>query len=112
MKELKLNSKDILIIDPCYIKHVSFDGEDRFDVLKCVKTLHDGDDGEFAVHSNGWSIGEIGVDSGRIWVLQAELGCTVAVDSGLSGEVHIKFGELVKSEQAEKFINSLAVAKL
>lgn len=111
MKTLELESKDILIIDPCYIKRVHFDGEDRFDALKCVKTLHDGDDGEFIVCAGGWSIGEIGVDSGRIWVLQAEFGCTVDVDSGLSGEVHIKFGELVEHGQAEKFIEKLAVAE-
>lgn len=84
LDEIKLHAGDILIIDPCYIKHV--EGE-RYDMLKLEKVLHEGDDGEFAIR-----VGQdkqlpvyIGVDSGRIWALRAEFDGRVVIDAGLSG---------------------------
>ncbi len=89
MEMIKLNYLDLLICDPCYIKGVKCRGENRFDALKCVETLHDGDDGCYVVKV-GDKETELGVDSGRIWVLQVEFGCEVEIDSGLSGHIVIK----------------------
>lgn len=89
MKTIKLDYLDLLVCDPCYIKGVKCGGENRFDALKCVETLHDGDDGEYGVKTAGGTH-YLGVDSGRIWVMQAEFGCEVEIDSGLSGHLVIK----------------------
>ena len=92
MKErtiIKLNYQDILIVDPCYIKDVKTSGEQRFDALKLVQVLHEGDDGEYPIElASGakW----LGVDSGRLWELMAEFGCEVEVDSGLSGHIVVR----------------------
>lgn len=77
---------DLLVIDPCYIKSVKLKGTDeqRFDGLKCVKTLHEGDDGEYAVVVKDRAIGFCGVDSGRIWALKADFNIDVELDNGLS----------------------------
>lgn len=103
MKTIKMETNDLLVIDPCYIKRVKepiayrngegYDYKDRFDGLKCVRTLLEGDDGDYEIyHCRGKDIdylGTIGVDSGRIWVLKAEFNIEVDIDSGMSGEVHI-----------------------
>lgn len=86
MKTIQMEYKQLLVIDPCYIKSVKGFGENRFDALKLVRVLHDGDDGVYRVYyPNGKA--ELGVDSGRLWVLQAEFECEVEVDSGLSGHL-------------------------
>lgn len=91
MKRIELKTNDLLIIDPCYIKHVGDkSGEARYDALRNRAVIHDGDDGEFTVKVANHEFGCLGVDSGRIWVLQAEFDCYVDVDSGLSGEIHIE----------------------
>lgn len=87
----KLEYNDLLICDPCYIKSVMACGENRFDALKHIKTLHEGDDGEyeFMLCDQRFSLG---VDSGRVWVMKAEFDCEVDVDSGFSGHKVIKGG--------------------
>lgn len=85
MQTIELKSQDLLIIDPCYIKHVE---DERYDALKLVKVLHEGDDGEYEI-STPDKKALLGVDSGRIWVLQAEFGFSVDIDAGLSGFIHI-----------------------
>lgn len=87
---MKMKYNDLLIIDPCYIKSVKNSGEDRFDGLKCVKTLHEGDDGEYSVAVEDRAIGFCGVDSGRIWVLRAEFDIEVELDNGLSPYCYIE----------------------
>lgn len=100
MKTIKLTTNDLLVIDPCYIKRVkmpiayskdtdSYDYEDRFDGLKCVRTLLEGDDGFYEIYCSKDYLGSIGVDSGRIWVLKAEFDVDVDVESGMSGVIHI-----------------------
>lgn len=83
---MQLNYKDIIIVDPCYIKSVKDgSGKFRFDALKHVKTLHDGDDGEYPItytDADGEQTTEwLDVDSGRIWMMQADFGCIVEVDN-------------------------------
>lgn len=82
----KIKYKQKLVCDPCYIKQVKCAGENRFDALKHVKTLHEGDDGCFEVRFRGEKA-LLGVDSGRIWVMVAEFDCEVEIDSGLSGHL-------------------------
>lgn len=103
MKRIELKANDLLIIDPCYIKHAGFDGEPRFDALRNRAVIHDGGDGEFYVKNGNEELGYIGVDSGRIWVLSAEFGCIVDVDSGLSGEIVLK-----DVDDVEKVVRSLS----
>lgn len=89
MTTIKLNYQDLLIVDPCYIKNVKTFGEQRFDALKLVNVLHEGDDGEYPIElASGckW----LGVDSGRIWELMAEFECEVEVDSGMSGHIVVR----------------------
>ena len=89
MSTIKLNYQDLLIVDPCYIKEVKSGGEQRFDALKLVDVLHEGDDGYYPIElASGckW----IGVDSGRIWALMAEFDCEVEVDSGASGHIVVR----------------------
>lgn len=107
-KNIKMNTYDLLIIDPCYIKHIRVsrdDNEDRFDGLKHLKTLHDGDDGEYGVCDGNKPLGMLGVDSGRIWVLSAEFPVEVEVDSGFSGEIYLenKTGKELTDEQLASF---------
>lgn len=108
MKTINLNTGDWLIIDPCYIKGVYEQGETsyaRYDGLRCVRVIHDGDDGMFDIDikpTNGvpadyvyttitpTSTLDLGVDSGRIWLLKAEFPVTVVTSSGYSGEIAIK----------------------
>lgn len=85
---LKMVAGERLICDPCYIKNVSYDGEPRFDALKCVKVLHDGDDGEYVV-SCPIQEKALGVDSGRIWVMEAEFDCDVEEECLLSGYMRV-----------------------
>ena len=87
--KIKMKYKDLLIADPGYIRSVRCMDEDRYDGLKCVMTLHEGDDGYYEIFSGDTSLGEVGVDSGRIWVMQAEFDIEVDIDSGLSGEIYI-----------------------
>lgn len=91
MTTIKLKYGDTLVCDPCYIKSVKGTMTDgpRFDALKCVETLHDGDDGEFTITYKGHE-DTLGVDSGRIWAMQAEFGCTVDIDAGFSGYMVIE----------------------
>lgn len=92
METIKLEYQDLLICDPGYIKSVACSGEPRFDALRCVEVLHDGDDGEYPIETASgchW----LGVDSGRIWKMQAEFGCEVEIDSGLSGHLVIRKGD-------------------
>ena len=94
MKTLKLDYGDILVMDCGYIDGVygTYGGvrEPRFDALKHVKTLHSGDDGCYAIWQGKNRLGELGVDSGRIWAMVAEFDCDVDVDCGLSGFILIK----------------------
>lgn len=94
---IKVEMGDVLIVDPCYIKNAGTvwgekDIEPRFDLLRCEKVLHDGDDGEFPVEYNG-ETRYLGVDSGRIWQMVAEFEGTVELDAGFSGYWFIKKGE-------------------
>lgn len=86
MQTIELNTGDQLVIDPCYIKHIK---NERYDAIKHVATLHDGDDGVYTVEWRGERY-TLGVDSGRTWVLQAEFPTTVEVDSGLSGHAVVR----------------------
>lgn len=100
---MKVNYKDTLIVDPCYIKNVTDSaGDARFDALKHVKTLHDGDDGEYPityVTDDGEEYTEwLGVDSGRIWMLQAEFDCDVEIDAGYSNYI---VGRIVDARKGE-----------
>ena len=92
METIELDYQDILIVDPGYIKRVVFADELRFDALKLVEVLHEGDDGEFTVETPRGVV-MLGVDSGRIWKLQAEFDCKVELDAGLSGYCIIRKGE-------------------
>lgn len=85
---IKMNAGEWLICDPGYIKKVSYAGELRFDALRCVKVLHEGDDGIYEVITPYFSR-YLGVDSGRIWVMRAEFDCEVEEDSGFSGYMKI-----------------------
>ena len=87
MNDVKLNKGDLLICDPCYIREVKFAGENRFDILKLVKVLYEGDDGRFEIYRGKTSCAKIGVDSGRLWIFQVEYGkdVEIKVESGLSG---------------------------
>ena len=93
MERIQLNYQDKLIVDPCYIKQVYARGDTkkdpRYDALKLVKVVHDGDDGTYPVgNSKTWCY--LGVDSGRIWVLQAEFDIEVVLDSGASGSMIVR----------------------
>lgn len=81
MDKIKLDAGDLLIIDPCYIKHVE---DERYDMLKLEKVVYEGSDGLIGVSIDGLPI-ELGVDSGRIWAMRAEFNGEVEVDAGLSG---------------------------
>lgn len=93
METIKLNYGDILICDCGYIKEVSceWNGEKelRFDGLKLIKVLHEGDDGVYSVRA-GSKTADLGVDSGRIWAMMAEFEIEVEIDSGLSGYLVVK----------------------
>lgn len=100
---MKLNYNDTIIIDPSYIRSVKDSaGDNRFDALKHIKTLHDGDDGEFPITyttSDGEAHTEwLGVDSGRIWLLRAEFGCDVDIDAGPSGCIT---GKIIDARRGE-----------
>lgn len=84
--KVKLNYGDGVITDPCYIKSVSFADELRFDALKHVKTIHDGSDGLIRVGLADKTV-DVGCDSGRVWLMVAEFGCEVEIESGLSGHI-------------------------
>lgn len=84
-EELHLKTGDYLVCDPCYINQVIAHDSLRFDALKHVKTLYTGDDGEQDFYLNEDKIYTLGVDSGRIWLMCAEMDCTVKIDSGFSG---------------------------
>lgn len=105
METIKLNYKDLLIIDPGYIKEVRTTfcdiTEPRFDALKLVKELHSGDDGEYEIRTSDGSH-FLGVDSGRIWELSAEFECEVEVDSGLSGYIVIRTTDNAWGNDIEK----------
>lgn len=89
METIKLNYQDYLVCDPCYIKGVRCGGEPRFDALRCVEVLHCGSDGEYEVEWLGHTA-PLGVDSGRIWAMQAEFECEVEIDSGFSGHLVVR----------------------
>lgn len=92
----EMNYGDYLIVDPGYIKKVT-DGIDlRFDALKCVKTLWEGDDGVYRVCNEKGLLKELGVDSGRIWILQAEFDCEVEIDCGLSDYILVSDADISK----------------
>lgn len=96
MNTVKLNYKDLLVVDPGYIKNVvSYGDEPRFDALRLVRVLHDGDDGEYCYHYDN-ELFALGVDSGRIWALQAEFECIVTLDAGLSGYKVLPQGDVEK----------------
>lgn len=100
MDTIKLNCKDLLIIDPCYIKHIK---DERFDSLKHIKTIHEGDDGVYDICIAGKYRDSLGVDSGRLWVIQAEFDTELDIDAGFSGFVTIAtknckdIGKLIES---------------
>lgn len=98
---VRLEYGDAIIIDPGYIRGVygEWDGvlEPRFDGLRCAKVLHDGDDGYYNITLNGKKIAGLGVDSGRIWLIEAEFGVYLDIDAGLSGCKILKADEYVKS---------------
>lgn len=93
---IKVEMGDRIICDPCYIKTVWTEWNDekdvRFDLLRCEKVLHDGDDGCFDVEYNG-KTNALGVDSGRIWQMVADFGGYVEIDAGMSGYWLIRKGE-------------------
>lgn len=91
METIKLNYKDYLVCDPCYIKEVRSGERTRFDALRCIEVLHDGDDVETRVEWRGQEAW-LGVDSGRIWAMQAEFDCEIDIDSGLSGHLVVRGG--------------------
>lgn len=112
MKTIKLQYGDILVIDPCYIKSVKSCGDLRFDGLKCVKTLYEGDDGCFDVYRGDEKMYEgLGVDSGRIWALVAEFEVDIELDAGYSGYVSImNVSDYSKKAQvAEKILAELTI---
>lgn len=99
--------------DPCYIKEVvcrynEQEQDLRFDALRTVKVLHDGDDGCFSLLDNNNKLCSLGVDSGRIWAMVSEFDCEVLVDSGFSGEYVKQFSS---EEEAEKFIDGLSAGE-
>ena len=81
MKNIKLDSGDILISDPCYIKGVfgEYGGRKEWRY-----------DGCFEVKNRGEVLGDLGVDSGRIWAMVAEFPCEVEIHSGFSGHILIR----------------------
>lgn len=86
MTKLNLKRGDKITLDPCYVKSVKDDiGDMRFDALKHIKTLHDGDDGVFDITVDSGQSAPLGVDSGRIWTSQVEFPVEVEVEAGLSG---------------------------
>lgn len=93
METLNLTIGDTLIADPCYIKEVSYADEPRYDALKHIQTLHEGDDGEFPVKLDNGETIYLGVDSGRIWKMVAEFECVVKIDAGFSGYKLIRKGD-------------------
>lgn len=98
IESVQLKYNDLLVIDPCYIKSVKDDsGELRFDALKCVKTLHEGDDGSYVI-SAGDTVELLGVDSGRIWVLRAEFDCTAELDAGFSRYLQFHFAKNINPQ--------------
>mgnify|MGYP004448004499 CR=1 FL=1 len=80
---INLKSGELLVVDPCYIKCVSDGKDDRYDALKHIKTIHEGDDGYYDIIYNdaegNSQVISLGVDSGRLWVTKAEFGCEVEV---------------------------------
>lgn len=105
METIKLKYNDLLIIDPCYIKHIK---NDRFDSLKHIKTIHEGDDGEYDIYVDGKFEDSLGVDSGRIWVIQAEFNTEIEVDAGFSGYITI---ETEHCKDMNKLIESIKKGK-
>ena len=93
---VKVEYGDILIVDPCYIKTVwttyGEEKEVRFDLLRCKRVRHNGDDGCFPVKHNGVTR-YLGVDSGRIWEMEADFDGYVEIDAGMSGYWLIRKGE-------------------
>lgn len=80
---ITLRAGDILICDPCYIKSVSHNGYLRYDAF-ITKSLYDGSDGEFRFRAKD-DYFDLGVDSGRVWAMQAEFPVEVVIDAGFSG---------------------------
>lgn len=110
--KIEMKYGDILVVDPCYVKSVECGGDLRFDGLKCGKVLHSGDDGCFTVWCGKEDMGDVGVDSGRIWALVAEFDVKVEVDSGFSGHLLIKNDAETYTEKdklVEKVIKELTV---
>lgn len=109
MVTIEMKYKDLLVIDPCYIKHIE---NERYDALKLVKVLHEGDDGEYliSVPSEDVKGSMLGVDSGRIWVLQAEFDFSVDIDAGLSGFISIEDGENI--EDLDSFIAGITKSEI
>lgn len=103
MEKLNLLYGDVIVCDPCYIKRVSCkwggEREDRFDGLRLVKSLHEGDDGEFDFKLYGKEF-SLGVDSGRVWAMKAEFGIEVEIDAGLSGYTIIQADEITAYHKA------------
>ena len=100
---------DLIIIDPCYIKSIKDStGATRFDGLRCVKVLHDGDDGIYNVYylnpdKTRMDFGCVGVDSGRIWVMQAEFGkLEIETQSGYLGEQVIRVHDAWDKKQINR----------
>lgn len=100
---MRIKAGQYLIIDPCYIKKVTDGSDIRYDALKLIKSW-DVDDGAYElVYSVDMEderlscSGELGVDSGRIWLLRAEFDCEVETDSGFSGELVVIWGLVVDS---------------
>lgn len=110
METIKLNYQDILVCDPGYIKNVSCTygdtKEKRFDALKLIEVLHEGDDGEYEIETaDGAKF--LGVDSGRIWKLMAEFDCEVLIDSGLSGYIVARKGSAIWGGDIKLYEGSL-----
>lgn len=106
MQTIKMKPNDVLVIDPCYIKGVDDSISTRFDALKLVRTLHEGDDGDYYVANNGYMLAELGVDSGRIWAMQVEFWCNVKIDAGPCGYL---FQQFDTDAEAKAFIDALYV---
>lgn len=92
MGTIKVKYEEMLVVDPGYIRDVKDRyGEPRFDALKHVKTVSEAGDGLYLVKV-GDKKHELGVDSGRLWILKAEFDCDVTIDAGYSGYVRVPEG--------------------
>ena len=115
----ELKKGKVLIVDPCYISAVIANDRLRLDALKLIKELDVEGDGDYHVwakrHKDDekvhWLDGYFGdetcpVDSGRLWVFQAEIDCEVYLDVYEGGESvlsYVPYEMGVKNDDVEEF---------